>query len=76
MRLAGAKILVTGASSGIGAELAALLAGRGATVGIVARRRNRLEEVLRALPRACAAFPPLGGRSRRSRARGPGCARG
>src|SRR5262245_10682492 len=46
MRIAGSTILVTGASSGIGAALAPLLAARGATVGIVARRRDRLEAVL------------------------------
>ena len=46
MRIDGSKILVTGASSGIGAALAPMLAERGATVGIVARRRERLEEVL------------------------------
>jgi short-subunit dehydrogenase len=46
MKLEGSKILVTGASSGIGAALAVILAERGATVGIVARRANRLEEVL------------------------------
>jgi short-subunit dehydrogenase len=44
--MAGAKILVTGASSGVGAALAPLLAARGATVGIVARREGRLREVL------------------------------
>src|SRR6188474_357514 len=46
MQIAGSTILVTGASSGIGAALAPMLAERGATVGIVARRRERLEAVL------------------------------
>ncbi len=51
MHISGTNILVTGASSGIGAALAPLLAARGATVGIVARRRERLEEVLAACHR-------------------------
>jgi short-subunit dehydrogenase len=46
MKLEGSKILVTGASSGIGAALAPILAERGATVGIVARREDRLRAVL------------------------------
>jgi short-subunit dehydrogenase len=46
MRIDGSTVLVTGASSGIGAALAPILAERGATVGIVARRRDRLEAVL------------------------------
>lgn len=46
MQVEGSTILVTGASSGIGAALAPTLAERGATVGIVARRKDRLEEVL------------------------------
>jgi short-subunit dehydrogenase len=54
MKLDGAKILVTGASSGIGAALAPQLAAKGATVGIVARRAERLEAVVA----ECQAFTP------------------
>ena len=46
MKIEGSTVLVTGASSGIGAALAPQLAERGAIVGIVARRADRLEEVL------------------------------
>jgi short-subunit dehydrogenase len=42
----GQRVLVTGASSGIGAGLAEEFARRGAVVGICARRRDRLEGVL------------------------------
>ena len=44
--LKGKNVLVTGASGGIGAALAEGFAARGATVGICARRTDRLEEVL------------------------------
>jgi NAD(P)-dependent dehydrogenase (short-subunit alcohol dehydrogenase family) len=47
--LAGKKVLVTGASSGIGAALAEGFAERGAVVGICARREDRLRDVLERL---------------------------
>ena len=44
--IAGQKVFITGASSGLGADLAVRLAKAGAVVGICARRKDRLEQVL------------------------------
>jgi short-subunit dehydrogenase len=44
--IAGKRVLITGASSGVGAALARQLAARDAVVGLIARRRDRLAEVL------------------------------
>jgi short-subunit dehydrogenase len=46
VHVAGARVLLTGASSGIGAATARLLAQHGATVGIVGRRAELLASVL------------------------------
>lgn len=48
--LEGRTAIVSGASSGIGAETARALAGAGARVALGARRQDRLDDVLASLP--------------------------
>ncbi|HYB34992.1 MAG TPA: SDR family NAD(P)-dependent oxidoreductase [Mycobacterium sp.] len=43
---AGQRVLITGASSGVGAALSRQLATQGAVVGLIARRQDRLARVL------------------------------
>jgi short-subunit dehydrogenase len=58
-RLAGKRVIVTGASSGVGRAVALELASRGARVLATARRGDRLEELCRNA--APAAIEPLAG---------------
>ncbi|HEX5945657.1 MAG TPA: SDR family NAD(P)-dependent oxidoreductase, partial [Acidimicrobiales bacterium] len=44
--LDGAVVIVTGGSSGLGAAVARTLAGAGASVAVVARRRDRLDALV------------------------------
>lgn len=50
------RVFITGASSGIGAALAAHYAARGAQIGLVARRADVLADVARGLPGAPALY--------------------
>ena len=47
------RIIITGASSGIGAALARHYAAPGAILGLFARRRDRLEQLVSGLPASC-----------------------
>src|SRR5687768_1479849 len=51
------RVIVTGASSGIGAALARHYAGQGAVLGLVARRKTELERLRSELPGAISLYP-------------------
>ncbi|MEX2642904.1 MAG: SDR family oxidoreductase [Acetobacterales bacterium] len=59
LQLKGKKALVTGASSGIGLGTAKVLAAEGAEVALVARRKDRLEEVAKQIMDAGGLRPGL-----------------
>jgi short-subunit dehydrogenase len=50
MTAPGQKVIITGASSGIGRALALEYAGRGATLGLIARRADPLAQLAASLP--------------------------
>jgi short-subunit dehydrogenase len=51
------KVFITGASSGLGAALAAHYAARGAVLGLAARRADKLAEVAAALATTVSVYP-------------------
>jgi short-subunit dehydrogenase len=55
--MSGQRVFITGASSGLGAALAAEYAAQGATLGLLARRGDALERLAASLPRPAPGAP-------------------
>ncbi len=51
------RVIITGASSGLGAALARHYAGRGAVLGLIARRQSELEHLRAAFSVPCEIYP-------------------
>ena len=51
------RVVITGASSGIGAALARHYAASGATLGLIARRKDQIDQLAAALPVPCERYP-------------------
>ena len=51
------RVVITGASSGIGAALARWYAARGSTLGLIARRGEQLQKLAASLPVQCHCYP-------------------
>ena len=47
------KVIISGASSGIGKALAKEYSKNGATLGLISRRKNVLQELKKELPNSC-----------------------
>jgi short-subunit dehydrogenase len=58
VRIEGKRVIITGASSGIGRALATALGRRGAVLTLAARREARLGEVVREVADRCPDAPP------------------
>nr|WP_315399198.1 SDR family oxidoreductase [uncultured Duganella sp.] len=56
--MSGQRVFITGASSGIGAALAAQYAAQGATLGLLARRGEALDSLIASLPGSPSGTPP------------------
>ena len=54
--MTGPRVVITGASSGIGAALARRYAASGAILGLISRRREALERVAASLPAPCETY--------------------